>query len=433
MNKVHYEALNETVYTEVLDNGLQVVLIPKNKYSKTYGIFTTDFGSIDNQFVPINGDKEIKIPDGIAHFLEHKLFEGEDHDAFEDFAKYGASANAFTSFTRTSYLFSATDNISENTNSLLDFVQDPHFTEEGTEKEKGIIAQEIRMYEDNPGWQLFYGLLRNLYPEHPLSVDIAGTVESIQAISPELLQTCYDTFYHPSNMNLLMIGNFVPEEMMETIRQNQAGKTFLPAKPIQRTLPQASIQDIIRYKEIEMDVQRPKVMLGVKGLDADVTGNQAEKYKIYGSLLLELLFGRSSTHFIDLYDNGLIDDSFGYSFNLDRSFNFMAIESDTEEPKLLEDKLKRILLDWETDANLTNEKFDLLKKSMIGEQLQAFNSLEYIANHYSTLLFSGAELFEVVPLIEETSLEDIRSFAEGYLKEQNMSTYVILQKGAKQQ
>ena len=433
MNKVHYEALNETVYTEVLDNGLQVVLIPKNKYSKTYGIFTTDFGSIDNQFVPINGDKEIKIPDGIAHFLEHKLFEGEDHDAFEDFAKYGASANAFTSFTRTSYLFSATDNISENTNSLLDFVQDPHFTEEGTEKEKGIIAQEIRMYEDNPGWQLFYGLLRNLYPEHPLSVDIAGTVDSIQAISPELLQTCYDTFYHPSNMNLLMIGNFVPEEMMETIRQNQAGKTFLPAKPIQRTLPQASIQDIIRYKEIEMDVQRPKVMLGVKGLDADVTGNQAEKYKIYGSLLLELLFGRSSTHFIDLYDNGLIDDSFGYSFNLDRSFNFMAIESDTEEPKLLEDKLKRILLDWETDANLTNEKFDLLKKSMIGEQLQAFNSLEYIANHYSTLLFSGAELFEVVPLIEETSLEDIRSFAEGYLKEQNMSTYVILQKGAKQQ
>ena len=433
MNKVHYEALNETVYTEVLDNGLQVVLIPKNKYSKTYGIFTTDFGSIDNQFVPINGDKEIKIPDGIAHFLEHKLFEGEDHDAFEDFAKYGASANAFTSFTRTSYLFSATDNISENTNSLLDFVQDPHFTEEGTEKEKGIIAQEIRMYEDNPGWQLFYGLLRNLYPEHPLSVDIAGTVESIQAISPELLQTCYDTFYHPSNMNLLMIGNFVPEEMMETIRQNQAGKTFLPAKPIQRTLPQASIQDIIRYKEIEMDVQRPKVMLGVKGLDADVTGNQAEKYKINGSLLLELLFGRSSTHFIDLYDNGLIDDSFGYSFNLDRSFNFMAIESDTEEPKLLEDKLKRILLDWETDANLTNEKFDLLKKSMIGEQLQAFNSLEYIANHYSTLLFSGAELFEVVPLIEETSLEDIRSFAEGYLKEQNMSTYVILQKGAKQQ
>jgi len=181
-----------------------------------------------------------------------------------------------------------------------------------------------------------------------------------------------------------------------------------------------------------MDVQRPKVMLGVKGLDADVTGNQAEKYKIYGSLLLELLFGRSSSHFIELYDSGLIDDSFGYSFNLDRSFHFMAVESDTEQPKLLEEKLKRILLEWETDDNLTNEKFDLLKKSMIGEQLQAFNSLEYIANHYSTLLFSGAELFEVVPLIEETSLEDIRRFAQGYLKEQSMSTYVIVQKGATQ-
>lgn len=433
MNKVHYETLNETVYTEILENGLQVVLIPKNKYSKTYGIFTTNFGSIDNQFVPINDDKEIKIPDGIAHFLEHKLFEGEEHDAFEDFAKFGASANAFTSFTRTSYLFSATDHIKENTESLLDFVQDPHFTPEGTEKEKGIIAQEIRMYEDNPGWQLFYGLLRNLYPDHPLSVDIAGTVDSIQEISPELLQICYDTFYHPSNMNLLMIGNFVPDEMMDIIKRNQAGKTFPPVKPIKRTLPPIPVQDIIPYKETEMDVQRPKVMLGVKGLETEVTGNQAEKYKICGSLLLEMLFGRSSTHFIELYDSGLIDDSFGYSFNLDRSFNFMAIESDTEEPRSLEEKLKRILLDWETDENLTEEKFVLLKKSMIGEQLQAFNSLEYIANHYSALLFSGAELFEVVGLIEETNLEDIRKFAEGYLKAQSMSTYVILQKGAKRQ
>lgn len=431
MNKTYYEALNETVYTEVLENGLTVILIPKMNYSKTYGIFTTNFGSIDNQFVPINGDEEIKIPDGIAHFLEHKLFEGEEHDAFEDFAKYGASANAFTSFTRTSYLFSATDNIKENTTSLLDFVQDPHFTPEGTEKEKGIISQEIRMYDDNPGWQLFYGLLRNLYPQHPLSVDIAGTVESIQAITPELLQTCYDTFYHPSNMNILLIGHFDVEEMSALIKDNQGSKKFLPAKQILRKLPEESVADIIAYKETEMDVLRPKVMLGVKGMELGLTGNEAEKFKIEGNLLLELLFGRGSKNFIELYDSGLIDDSYGYSFSFDRSFHFMAIESDTAEPKVLEEKIKQILLNWKSDGNLTSEKLELLKRSMIGEQLQAFNSLEYIANHYSSMIFSGAELFEIVPIIEKITMEDISRFAESYIDEKRMSTYVIVPKKVK--
>jgi len=428
MNKVYYESLNETVYTEVLENGLTVILIPKNNYSKTYGIFTTNFGSIDNQFVPINGDKEIKIPDGIAHFLEHKLFEGEEHDAFEDFAKYGASANAFTSFTRTSYLFSATDNIKENTVSLLDFVQDPHFTPEGTEKEKGIISQEIMMYDDNPGWQLFYGLLRNMYPKHPLSVDIAGTVESIQAITPELLQTCYDTFYHPSNMNILLIGKFEVEEMSAIIKENQDNKKFLAGKPITRVFPEEAVEDIIAYKETEMDILRPKVMVGVKGLDFDLHGNRAEIFKIQGNLFLELLFGRSSTHFIELYDDGLIDDSYGYSFNFDRSFHFIAIESDTDEPKMLEEKIKNILLSWKSDDNLTIEKLELLKKSMIGEQLQAFNSLEYIANQYSSMIFSGAELFEIVPMIEKITMEDISRFAEQYIAEKCISTYVIVPK-----
>ena len=159
MHKVDYPLLDETVYYETLDNGLQVILIPKPQFAKVYGIMTTKFGSIDNHFVPLQSDSSIQVPDGVAHFLEHKLFEGEERDAFDDFAELGSSANAFTSFTRTSYLFSATSKEEENIRTLLDFVQTPHFTQEGVEKEKGIIAQEINMYEDIPDWRLFYGLL----------------------------------------------------------------------------------------------------------------------------------------------------------------------------------------------------------------------------------------------------------------------------------
>lgn len=182
MKKIVYDQLQETLYTETLDNGLTVTLLPKNEFHKTYALFTTNYGSIDNTFVPLGKGEMVTVPDGIAHFLEHKLFEKEDGDVFQKFGKFGASANAFTSFTRTSYLFSSTEKVKENLMTLIDFVQDPYFTEETVNKEKGIIAQEIQMYDDEPDWRLFFGLLSNLYPKHPLHIDIAGTVDSIMEI-----------------------------------------------------------------------------------------------------------------------------------------------------------------------------------------------------------------------------------------------------------
>lgn len=425
MHKKYYPQLDETVYSDVLSNGLRVYLIPKEGFAKTYGILTTDFGSIDNHFVPYRGEKGLVIPDGMAHFLEHKLFEGENGDAFEDFARLGASANAFTSFTRTSYLFSATNHVKENVAALLDFVQEPHFTPEGTEKEKGIIAQEISMYDDEPGWRLFYGLLKNLYPNHPLSIDIAGTVGSIQEITPELLQLCYETFYHPSNMNMLLIGSFDPETILEFIQENQDEKTFAQGQHILRFLPEENLEQVKPYEELHMDVIRPKVALGIKGLNSILDGAEADRYYLIGSLFLEILFGKGSSNYMEMYDSGLIDDSFGYSFNMDRSFHFLVLEADTDEPETARQRWREILLHWRTDADFTEENFTLLKRALIGEQLQAFNSLEYIANQFGYLQFRGIDLFERIERIESLTFEELEKFGEQYIREPLFSSFVI--------
>ena len=181
MHKKRYEQINETLYYERLDNGLKVYLLPKEGFHKTYGLFSTNYGSIDNHF-GFKNQALHQVPDGIAHFLEHKMFEKEQGDVFQKFGELGASANAFTSFTRTSYLFSATNHIKENLDTLLDFVQEPYFTPETVEKEKGIIGQEIQMYDDDVNWRQFFGMLRNLYPNHPVGIDIAGTVDNIATL-----------------------------------------------------------------------------------------------------------------------------------------------------------------------------------------------------------------------------------------------------------
>ena len=266
MHKITYDQINETLYTEVLPNGLTVYLLPKAGYHKTYGLFSTNYGSLDNRFVPLGESEPVTVPDGIAHFLEHKLFEKEAGDVFQVFGKQGASANAFTSFTKTSYLFSATDQIRLNLETLLDFVQEPYFTKESVEKEKGIIGQEIGMYQDDPYFLQFSGLLAQMYPDHPLAVDILGTVETIDKITPEDLYLCYRTFYQPSNMKLLVVGNIDPEETMDWIKANQTGKEFPEATPIRREFPEESLANLQRTGSRKLPLSRSKGALGIKGL-----------------------------------------------------------------------------------------------------------------------------------------------------------------------
>lgn len=429
MHKKEYPQINEVLYTEVLENGLTVYLLPKAEYNKTYGLFTTNYGSIDNEFVPIGAKDFVKVPDGIAHFLEHKMFEKEDGDVFQQFGRQGASANAFTSFTKTSYLFSTTDQVEKNLETLINFVQEPYFTKETVDKEKGIIGQEIQMYLDDSNWRLFFGTLGNLYPKHPLHIDIAGTVESIGEITAEDLYTCYNTFYHPSNMTLFVVGKMDPEAMMTFIRDNQAAKTFTKAEPIKRHFPKETAADIIKESSLEMAISRSKVIVGLKGLDEVPTdGKELLKYKTTANLLFQLLFGNTSQNYLNLYNKGLLDDSFGYEFNLDRSFHFADFGGDSDQPEVLAERIEEILLTANESVEVTEENLSLLKKKMIGKYFQSLNSLEYIANQFSQSLYGETTLFDTPEVIESVQLSDVKNLAQTLINQAGLSRFYMYPK-----
>ncbi|QIL45906.1 insulinase family protein [Vagococcus coleopterorum] len=425
MNKVENKNLDEVYYCDVLENGLQVTIVPKESFSKSYALFTTNYGSIDNSFVPLGESNVTAVPDGIAHFLEHKLFEKETGDIFQVFGQQGASANAFTSFTRTSYLFSCTEGFEANLKTLLDFVQEPYFTEETVEKEKGIIAQEIQMYQDDPNWRQFFGVIGNLYPNHPLSIDIAGTVKSIQTITAEHLHTCYQTFYHPSNMNLVVVGNVNPEETIALVKNNQSEKEFLQIKGIERRFPPFDKKNVIPKNRIQMDVNRSKVSIGIKGNHENISQENRVLYQAAANLLCQLLFGDTSTHYQTLYDQGLIDDTFGFEFTLDREFCFADFGGDTNRPEELASSIKEILLGAATDENLNSQHLDLLKRKATGKFLQSLNSLEYIATKLSQLPGNEKALFEYVAMIDSIQLDDIKMIAQELFVSDLMTEFYI--------
>ncbi|HCR3155265.1 pitrilysin family protein [Enterococcus faecium] len=425
MNKTEYEQINETLYHEVLPNGLTVYLLPKNDYHKTYGLFSTNYGSIDNEFIPYGEKEKVKVPDGIAHFLEHKLFEKEDGDVFQLFGKQGASANAFTSFTKTSYLFSTTDQVEKNLTTLIDFVQAPYFTEETVNKEKGIIGQEIQMYEDDPNWRMFFGILNNLYPTHPLHIDIAGTVESIDKITAQDLYTCYRTFYQPSNMVLFVVGKMEPEKLMKLIRENQEAKNFPPKQEIVRYFPE-NTKEIIKQSALEAAITRDKFVLGIKGLDTlPQEGTELLRYKTAINLLFQMILGNTSLNYLAMYNQGIIDDSFGFEFSLDREFHFADFSGDTDEPEKAAEKVKEIILGFADDPEVSETNLDLLKKKMLGQYFQSLNSIEYIANQFTQSLFGDRTLFDLPEIIDSIQMKDVLAAGEAFISEEAFSEFYM--------
>ncbi|CAH2256399.1 MULTISPECIES: EF-P 5-aminopentanol modification-associated protein YfmH [Enterococcus] len=425
MNKTEYEQINETLYHEVLPNGLTVYLLPKNDYHKTYGLFSTNYGSIDNEFIPYGEKEKVKVPDGIAHFLEHKLFEKEDGDVFQLFGKQGASANAFTSFTKTSYLFSTTDQVEKNLTTLIDFVQAPYFTEETVNKEKGIIGQEIQMYEDDPNWRIFFGILNNLYPTHPLHIDIAGTVESIDKITAQDLYTCYRTFYQPSNMVLFVVGKMEPEKLMKLIRENQEAKNFPPKQEIVRYFPE-NTKEIIKQSALEAAITRDKFVLGIKGLDTlPQEGTELLRYKTAINLLFQMILGNTSRNYLAMYNQGIIDDSFGFEFSLDREFHFADFSGDTDEPEKAAEKVKEIILGFADDPEVSETNLDLLKKKMLGQYFQSLNSIEYIANQFTQSLFGDRTLFDLPEIIDSIQMKDVLAAGEAFISEEAFSEFYM--------
>ncbi|EMG1528473.1 insulinase family protein [Enterococcus faecium] len=425
MNKTEYEQINETLYHEVLPNGLTVYLLPKNDYHKTYGLFSTNYGSIDNEFIPYGEKEKVKVPDGIAHFLEHKLFEKEDGDVFQLFGQQGASANAFTSFTKTSYLFSTTDQVEQNLTTLIDFVQAPYFTEETVNKEKGIIGQEIQMYEDDPNWRMFFGILNNLYPAHPLHIDIAGTVESIDKITAQDLYTCYRTFYQPSNMVLFVVGKMEPEKLMKLIRENQEAKNFPPKQEIVRYFPE-NTKEIIKQSALEAAITRDKFVLGIKGLDTlPQEGTELLRYKTAINLLFQMILGNTSRNYLAMYNQGIIDDSFGFEFSLDREFHFADFSGDTDEPEKAAEKVKEIILGFADDPEVSEMNLDLLKKKMLGQYFQSLNSIEYIANQFTQSLFGDRTLFDLPEIIDLIQMKDVLAAGEAFISEEAFSEFYM--------
>ena len=428
MKKLAYSQIDEVIYYEKQENGLDVYILPKKGFNKTFATFTTKYGSIDNWFQPLGKNEWTKVPDGIAHFLEHKLFEKEDGDVFQQFSKQGASANAFTSFTRTAYLFSCTFNFTENLITLMDFVQAPYFTEQTVEKEKGIIGQEITMYDDNPDWRLYFGTIANMYKKHPVRIDIAGTIESITPITKDMLYECYETFYHPSNMLLFVVGDVNPEETMALIRTNQQSKDYKNAPEIKRQSEQEP-DEVYKAKEVlPMNVQTSKVLVGLKAKAIGNKGIEMLKSEMTNNILLDILFGKSSKMYDDLYSEGLIDSTFSYDYTEESDFGFAMVGGDTSNPDALSDKIISYLLNMKSVKAITEDMLERAKKKKIGAFLRSLNSLEYIANSFTRYAFHDTSLFEIVPVLEAITLDDVRQVAKALIDETRITVCQVVPK-----
>lgn len=303
------------------------------------------------------------------------MFEEPEGDIFATFASNGASANAFTSFDQTVYLFSATENIETNLSTLVDFVQRPYFTDENVEKEKGIIGQEINMYADNPDWRVYFGLIEAMYSKHPVRIDIAGTVESISTITKETLYTCYNAFYHPSNMLLFVVGGVEPEKVFSLIRSNQNGKSYDKQGEIKRIFEDEPEQVATKRLVSKLAVSMPKIMFGFKEKVDDLTGEAALKRDLTTKLMLDLLLGSSTPLYQKLYDEELISDSFGHEFNSSPQYAFSAIGGDTKDPDLLLTRIKEEV-DQILKTGFAEKDFERARKKKMGGYLRMLNSLK---------------------------------------------------------
>ena len=379
MNKKIYTGVGETVYSYVCDSGLKVTVIPKTGFNKTYALFATNFGSVDSHFI-VNG-KDVQIPNGVAHFLEHKMFEQKDgSDAFAEFSKYGARANAFTSFDMTAYLFSASDNFEACLRHLLSFVSSPYFTDANVAKEQGIIAQEIKMYDDDPSWTVFFNMLRSLYVEHPIKIDIAGSVESISNITKEILYECYNAYYNPKNMMLCVVGNAEPESVFDIADQivqkteYEVGNTVFPKEGEGIAAP---------LRKQKMDVSLPLFSIGFK---EKVYENQYDYDALY-SVVLEIMFGKSSKLYNDLYTKGLVT-SLSYSYNFGKRYAFTEISGESPDPETVYSAILKCIEKFKKDGFSQNQ-IDIAKKTLYGRYIKGCNAPENIAQRYVGAAFLG--------------------------------------------
>ncbi len=417
--------LQECLYTAEHESGLKIAIMPKKGYSKSYAVFGTHFGSVDNCFMAPGKQDQTVLPDGIAHFLEHKMFEQPDgSNVFESYALHGANANAYTSFHVTAYLFESTQDVAENLGILLDFVQKPYFTDENVAKEQGIIGQEIGMYDDDPDWQLMMGFLGGMFQEHPVRIDIAGSVDSIAKITKETLYECYHTFYNLSNMCLFIIGDVDPEALGGFIESHLAQKSkaegeikrFYGDEPL-------AVEKAEVYKTLDVSV--PMFMLGFKDSDCGFGGKQLLKKDIELSIICEILFGKTSPIYTELYDGGYILGGMEAETACETAYGYVALSGESHDPKAVRDIVFKGLKKAQQEG-IQSADVERVRRAMTGRYIKQFNNLNGVAHQYIAQVFNGIDIFDFPEVMDTVTLDDINQRLRSYFDTERTVLSVIV-------
>lgn len=419
MKTIRSELLKEEYYEIEHKSGLKIFVMEKPDYTGAFAIFGTKYGSVDTCFKRKGESEYTKVPEGIAHFLEHKLFESEDLDAFERFEKTGANANAFTSFDRTCYIFQCSDNLSESLEILLDFVKHPYFTEATVQKEQGIIGQEIKMYQDDPDWQVLFNLLRGLYVNNPVRIDIAGTVESISQITADLLYSCYNTFYNLSNMALAVVGNVTVKQVLEI-----ADKVLKDEAPVEfeQIIPDEPEKAATDYIEEKLTVDIPKFALGFK--QAIKTPVRTAKEIVCMNIALDIIAGKTSPLYNSLIANGLINPTFGSEYFIGRGFASPMFSGESNEPEKVRDAIVRNIEQIKMDG-IKDEDFNISRKRLYGLALRSFNDVEDLAGNIVDGYFNSSNLFAKLESYKDTTKADIEETIRTHFDSDKMCLSVI--------
>lgn len=397
----YYPAVKEMVYRTRLSNGLTVALLPKKEFKEVYGSVTVQFGSVDTLVTEVDGYVK-QYPAGIAHFLEHKLFEREDaSDLMSAFTSLGADSNAFTSFTKTSYLFSATDHFLENLDLLDELVTSAHFTEDSILREQDIIQQEREMYQDDPDSCLFFSTLANLYPGTPLATDIVGSEESISQNNLTNLQENFTRFYKPVNMSLFLVGNFDVDQVQDYFERKELEDLDVQELAREKFV----LQPVKQTDSMRMEVSSPKLAIGVRGKQ-EVAEADCYRYHILLKLLFAMMFGWTSDRFQKLYESGKIDASLSLEVEVTSRFHFVMLTMDTKEPVALSHQFRKAIRNFTKDLDITEDHLDIIKREMFGEFFSSMNSLEFIATQYDAFE-NGETIFDLPKILQEITLEDV--------------------------
>lgn len=421
MQEYTSEKLREHYFGFTHKSGLRVYVLPK-KMSTSYALFATRYGSLENSFKLATDAEFTTVPEGIAHFLEHKMFENEDGtDTFERFGKTGANANAFTSFDKTAYLFSSTDNFYPSLEILLDFVTHPYFTPETVRKEQGIIAQEIRMYEDNPDTRLYYETLRAMYEKHDVRTEIAGTVESIAEITSDLLYKCYNTFYNLRNMVLCVCGEVKADRVVRVLDKVL---TEAPAQEIIRRYREEGKAVYKPHTEMHMQVARPQFAIGVK--DSDIPTNPLDfAKKDFGMKILnEILFGSSTAFYNDMYERGVLNSKFACEYDSAKTFAYDYISGETDDPEVFFEAFKRYIEDCKQKP-LDNDAFVRAKRSVYADFVRLFDSTEDIASELIFNALLDIDLFDNVDVIDGIDKTYIEKLLHDCFREEYYALSVV--------